>query len=416
MSTPQIVKEPQPAPAAPPTPATTARKGSAGQFFLSSQFQGAITFLAFLTVFIVFAIWLGEGFTNVESRVADIHQNAPVLLLGLAALVTLIAGKFDLSIASMATLTAFLVVGLPAQSGWPFGLAVVACLGVGLLGGLLNGILVVRLEVNTFIATLGTGGVFGGFAAVYSKGSTLTPSSEGRQLPGWFAGADSFGDFGAKVPSVLVWAGVAALLAGSFFALRKHRPAATSERTWTGISVGVVVAGFVALLLAGLTDAAGDVSWTIGALLVVAAVLWVLLNLTTYGRYLHAVGSNPEAARLAGVSPGKETIKAFALGGVLAASAGMVLSASQGSASPSGGSTFLLPAFAAAFLSTVVLSTGRFTVWGTIIGGTFLVWVSQGLIAGGLATTWTDVVNGALLVVAVALSMVFSRTVRRLRR
>jgi ribose/xylose/arabinose/galactoside ABC-type transport system permease subunit len=71
--------------------------------------------------------------------------------------------------------------------------------------------------------------------------------------------------------------------------------------------------------------------------------------------------------------------------------------------------SFLLPAFAAAFLSTVVLSNGRFTVWGALVGGTFLVWVSQGLIVGGLPFTWTDVVNGTVLVIAVALSTVFFR-------
>ncbi len=81
----------------------------------------------------------------------------------------------------------------------------------------------------------------------------------------------------------------------------------------------------------------------------------------------------------------------------------------QGSASPDVAVGFLLPAFAAAFLSTVVLSTGRFTVWGAIIGGTFLVWISQGLIVGGLPFTWTDVVNGVVLVIAVALSTVFFR-------
>jgi ribose/xylose/arabinose/galactoside ABC-type transport system permease subunit len=98
------------------------------------------------------------------------------------------------------------------------------------------------------------------------------------------------------------------------------------------------------------------------------------------------------------------------LGGTLAALAGIVLAANQGSAAPDVAVGFLLPAFAAAFLSTVILSTGQFKVWGTLIGGTFLVWVSQGLIVGGLAFTWTDVVNGVVLTLAVALSTIFRRT------
>ena len=56
-----------------------------------------------------------------------------------------------------------------------------------------------------------------------------------------------------------------------------------------------------------------------------------------------------------------------------------------------------------------MLSTGRFTVWGTIIGGIFVVWISQGLIIGGVEPQWTDIVNGAVLVSAVALSAFMRR-------
>ena len=87
----------------------------------------------------------------------------------------------------------------------------------------------------------------------------------------------------------------------------------------------------------------------------------------------------------------------------------MLLAAGQGSAPVDAAAGFLLPAFAAAFLSTVVFSNGQFTVWGTLIGGTFLVWVSQGLIIGGLPFTWTNVVNGAVLIAAVAVSTVLRR-------
>ena len=79
----------------------------------------SITFVAFLVVFLIYTIWLGSKFTNTDARALDIHQNAPVLLLGLAVLVTLIAGQFDLSVGSMATLTCFLAVGLKVNQGWP---------------------------------------------------------------------------------------------------------------------------------------------------------------------------------------------------------------------------------------------------------------------------------------------------------
>ena len=86
----------------------------------------------------------------------------------------------------------------------------------------------------------------------------------------------------------------------------------------------------------------------------------------------------------------------------LAALAGITFAASAGSASSDTGAAYLLPAFSAAFLSTVVFSRGRFTVLGTVLGGIFVVWTSIGLVIGGLPNTWTNVVNGFVLLFAVA--------------
>ncbi len=387
-------------------------RGSPLRSFLGSRsFQGSITFLAFLAVFVAYSVWLGDKFASTDARFLDIHQNAPVLILGLAVMVTLIAGQFDLSVGGMATLTTFLSIGLKINQDWPFLLVLAVCLAIGLVGGLLNGMLVVRLRVNTFIATLGTGGLFAGIASVYGKGTQMSPTVDSKgELPGWFSGPDSFGAFGHKFPALILWIGLGLVAVWAFMALRRRRPDSRPRRQWEAICAAIVAfAVAVALVLVGVDNWVAATSWTIGVLLLIAVVMWVLLGHMTFGRYLHATGSNRDAARLAGVDPGKETIKAFILGGLLAATAGIVLAANQGSASPDVAVGFLLPAFAAAFLSTVVLSTGKFTVWGALIGGTFLVWVSQGLIVGGLPFTWADVVNGVVLIIAVALSTVFFR-------
>lgn len=408
---PADVAAPPQDPLAEAAPERPDRLGRVRELFSSKLFQGSITFLAFVAVFVVYGFWLGDKFLSTDARFLDIHQNAPVLLLGLAVLVTLIAGQFDLSVGGMATLTAYLAVGLKINQDWSFFVIIVVCLAIGLAGGLLNGVLVMRFRVNTFIATLGTGGVFAGLSSVYGKGTQLAPTDASKgKLPDWFSGPESLGAFGHKFPAWPLWLGLAGVAVGGVLWIRRVRPGGRSAQVSTAIGVVVVAILAGVLLGLGLSKWVDSVSWTIALLFVVGLVIWGLLQFTTYGRYLHATGANPEAARLAGVKPAKETIKAFAIGGVLAALAGIVLAANQGSASPDVATGFLLPAFAAAFLSTVVLSTGRFTVWGAIVGGTFLVWVSQGLIVGGLAFTWTDVVNGVVLVLAVALSTVLRRT------
>ncbi|WP_181781467.1 ABC transporter permease [Pseudonocardia pini] len=371
-------------------------------------FGSSLTVLAFLVVFAIYSVWLGDRFLDLGARLLNIHQNVPVLLIGLAAMVTLVAGKFDLSVSSTASLTAFLAVGLRTEQGMPFWLVLLLCAVVGLVVGLVNGILVEYLSINAFIATLGTGGVVLGLSSVYSGGGALIPARGEFDLPEWFG---AMGSFTSRPPTVLVV--LVGLLAGAavVHTLAGMRPRRVPPRVWTAVR-GVGGLAVTALLVVALLAAAsgdgvsGGLSWLVVLLVGVASVLWLLLELTTFGRGLKATGANPEAARLAGIGTRRHVVGAFMIGGLLSALAGVALAATQGTVAPDIAGAFLLPAFAAAFLSTVVFSSGPFTVWGTVAGGIFVVWVGQGLITGGLPATWTDVVNGAVLLVAVALSTV----------
>jgi ABC-type xylose transport system permease subunit len=242
---------------------------------------------------------------------------------------------------------------------------------------------------------------------VYSGGTVLSPGTTGPQLPNWF---QNFGSFADKAPSWLVVLGLVVTGAALFIGLDRVRPARWSPNRWLVAKVALLVA--VVLLLVFVFDVsawATGTSWMILVLLLTAFILWVTLEYTTFGRQLRAIGSNRAGADLAGVKTQRQVVKAFVIGGTFAALAGVLLSASQGSATPDAAANFLLPAFAAAFVSTVVLSHGRFTVPGTIIGGIFIVWVGQGLIVGGIAATWIDVVIGVVLISAVALSTAMRR-------
>jgi ribose/xylose/arabinose/galactoside ABC-type transport system permease subunit len=371
--------------------------------------ESSVSVVVFLVIFAGFGLWLGVRFFNINGRLLDVHQNVPILLLGLAVLVTMIPGQFDLSVAGVGTLTCFLTIGLTVREGWPFPAVVLASVVVGIVVGLINGFLVERLKVNAFIATLGTGGICAGLSAVYSGGTLISPLPAGPQIPDWFS---SFGAFSAKAPSWLIGLGILFGGVTLFFSLDHIRPASWTMNRWrlTKITVLVVLA-LLLVFLFQVTVWISAVSWLIFFMLAVALFMWVLLQYTTYGRHLQAIGSNRSAALLAGVKVQRQVLKSFVLGSVLASMSGIVLAASQGSASPDSAASFLLPAFAAAFLSTVVLSAGRFTVPGTIIGGIFVVWVGLGLVIGGLPPTWIPVVNGVVLIGAVALS-----TAMRMRR
>ena len=149
--------------------------------------------------------------------------------------------------------------------------------------------------------------------------------------------------------------------------------------------------------------------------LAAAIVLWLLLEFTVPGRQMRGTGANQLAARLSGIRTGRARVTAFALAGALAAIGGILITARIGAADATSGPTYLLPAYAAAFLGATAIRPGFFNVWGTLIA-IFLVAVGiTGLQLKGVESWVTPVFNGSVLLAAVALFNV-ERTQRLLTR
>ncbi|MFJ6348167.1 ABC transporter permease [Streptomyces sp. NPDC092046] len=139
-------------------------------------------------------------------------------------------------------------------------------------------------------------------------------------------------------------------------------------------------------------------------LAVVALSVHVLLTYTDIGRNLYAIGGNDTAARLAGISINKYLIAAYALCGVVAAVAGVLLTARTGSGQPVSGSEGLeLKAITAAALGGCALKGGKGGIGGTLLAVALLGALENGLTVQGINTFWQNVAQGALLVVAVAI-------------
>jgi ribose transport system permease protein len=143
---------------------------------------------------------------------------------------------------------------------------------------------------------------------------------------------------------------------------------------------------------------------------ILAIILWWLLEYTPAGRYLYSVGGNPQAARLAGIRVGRITTGAFVICGVVAAFAGVMLAAELGSSSPDVGVPYLLPAFSAVFLGATQILPGRVNVLGTLIAIFLLATGVKGLQLAGAPGYINDLFNGFALIIAVALAV---RSTRR---
>jgi ribose transport system permease protein len=134
-------------------------------------------------------------------------------------------------------------------------------------------------------------------------------------------------------------------------------------------------------------------------------VCWYGLTQTPYGRHLWATGTNINAARLNGLRPGMVVLTSFVVSGAFAGVAGILQVAAEGSGDPNIGTiTFILPAFAAVFLGATTIQPGRYNVPGTVLGLIFTSTTISGLELVGLSPWVTDVVNGGVVVVAIAIS------------
>ena len=133
------------------------------------------------------------------------------------------------------------------------------------------------------------------------------------------------------------------------------------------------------------------------------------------GRHWYAVGSNSESSRLAGVKVDRTVLLSLVAAGVLAAIGGVVFTTRFGSVDPTIGPGYLLPAYAAAFLGSSILSDGRFSVIGTIIAMFLVAYAQSGLLQLGLNFA-EQIFNGVVLVAAVALNEGLRRRVRKVAK
>jgi ribose transport system permease protein len=176
-----------------------------------------------------------------------------------------------------------------------------------------------------------------------------------------------------------------------------------SQSVYTGIAPGYVhIANGTAL---GLSNQV-----YIG--LVVLIIVQVLLRSTFIGRYMYAIGGNPEAARLTGLRVRVLKSTGFAVVGLGAAAGGILLTSLAGASNPNTGTGLLLPAYAAAFLGSSIYRVGLFTPIGTALGALYLQIVGTGLTILNLSGEIVIIVQGAILAGAVLTSRLVRQDAR----
>ena len=304
-----------------------------------------ISLVAVIVLFTVFSI-TARNFFTMRSILSLALQTSTITLMGIGVTFTIITGGIDLSIGSVIAFSGTVAV-MAARAGVPIWASMIIGLLVGIVCGLLNGLMITRLKLPPFIATLGMMMVARGVALTITNANAL-PAPEG------------FGKLGN----------------GTVFGTGAQFP---------GISYPVLI------------------------MIAVALIFGFILSRTRIGRYTYAIGSNEEAARLSGIKVNQIKIVNYVFCGLLSALVGIILASRMVTSQPNSASGYELNAIAAAVIGGTSLMGGVGTVGGTVIGSFIIGILTVGLTMAGANYFMQQIVIGLVVIGAVTVDQLRGR-------
>jgi simple sugar transport system permease protein len=310
------------------------------------------TIVTIFILFIVFTFGNWNSSTNSSMFLTTGNMITILRAISITAIIatgltfSLAVNGMDLSIGANANFADTFVMTMFVWYNVNMGVSIVLTILVCLSVAVINSLLIVKLKIPDMIAALAVMFMYQGVALTYSNGGAITERMtrpNGQQAP------------------------------------------------------GLVPAAFRAL---------GKEPLLIILMLAVVAFAFFFLNYTKHGRYLYAVGGNPEAAKLSGISVSKYKILAYFMSAVFAALGGICLAARVGTAQVSAGDAYLMPSVAAAYIGFSVLGAGKPNAIGTLVGAVLVGMLENGLIMMSVPYFSMNIVKGAVL--AIALAMTYS--------
>ncbi|GLQ55662.1 ABC transporter permease [Devosia nitrariae] len=313
------------------------------QGFLHS-YPTAIPFIVLIVGILIFTIAAGTRFFAPFNLSLVLQQVTIIGVLGIAQTLIILTAGIDLSVGAIMILSSIVMGRLSVVAGVPVEISFVLGLLTGLACGFVNGVLVALVRLPPFIVTLGTWSIYGALIILISRSETIRSQ-----------------DIAAIAP-MLQWMGARVALGGG----------------------AILTAGSIVMIL-------------------LACLVWYILNHTAFGRHIYATGDDPEAARLAGINTKATLIGVYSIAGLICAVAGWVVIGRIGAASPLAGQNANLDAITAVVIGGTSLFGGRGSIIGTLIGALIVGIFRNGLALAGVDVLWQEFAVGGLIIVAVTI-------------
>lgn len=386
--------------------------------------SGMLPVLLGLIVIVVIFQVKSPQFLSANNLANLLTQGAALILLAMAEVFVLLLGEIDLSIGYVGAVSAVPVVALSSSMvgpDWPWWIALIAGLAAGALIGALQGFLITRLGLPSFVVTLAGLLAWQGVLLVAindiggpAAGGTLTITNgvisdivNGNMSPllGWIVAIVALALYGA-------------LVFRRTLLLRAHglvsEPPALTALKFAAVVVATVVLVVVCNLNRGTRAELRGVPWVVPVIIAVLVLWTFLLNRTRFGKYIYAIGGSAEAARRAGINLSRIRLVAFTLTGLTAALAGVVYSSRLGSVSTNiNGGQLVLYAVAAAVIGGTSLFGGRGKMVHALVGGLIVAVINNGMGLIGLDAANQYIVTALVLLAAVVVDALSRRSQRQ---
>jgi D-xylose transport system permease protein len=362
---------------------------------LGSDLGQLPVFIGLVLIAVYFQIAGGGFFLTPQNLTNLVQQIITIAIVALGAVLVLLIGEIDLSLAAVASLCGAFMGVLSARQGWPAWAAILAAIVAGLLIGAINGFFISVLRMPSFIVTLAALIFYQGLLLLVLYPQTTLPIRDDAinriavtYMPEYL---------GIGIPIALVVIYALSLVISRAARQRAGLPVMTVGQL--AFRIGLVAAIVVAVLV--FFDNYLGVPLVALILLGLLIIFWLITTRTRFGRHVYAVGGNTEAARRAGIRVVGLRIMIFSLAAMLAAIGGILLASRQVSAASAVDQTLLLSAIAAAVIGGVSLFGGRGSVWAVILGSLVVGSLENGLDLIGQSTAVKNMVEGVVLLLAV---------------
>ena len=375
-------------------------------------------FIALFVIMIIFTLLTKDGiFLSARNLSNLLNQTGYIAVLAVGMTLVIVIRQIDLSVGFLAGFMGAVAAIALVSWGLPTLVVVPMVLLMGLLAGLITAFPVAQLGIPSFVASLAGWLIFRGALQLVTEGTgtIIIPDEAFNAIGNAFIPDLPLGGILPDLHKLTLLLGIVAIGLFVVNEVNARRKKQDYGFEVLPMSIFLLKLGFVALLVGWITwilASYNGLSWTVVIMLLVVGIYHFVTTQTVLGRHIYAVGGNPEAAELSGISVKRITYIVFGSMGMLSALSGILFASRLQSATTTAGTLFELDAIAAAYVGGVSAAGGVGRVTGSIIGALVMTSLTSGMNLMGVGIAYQYIVRGAVLAAAVIFDVATRRAAR----